>query len=115
MDTVSRRKFLATGTMLLTARSYARIAGANDRIQIGQIGCGHRAGGHRQMLKMSAETDPNFDLRSVCDLWSVNRERAADDAKRLFGGRPKTYQYSEDMLADAGLDAGMLGTGDRQH
>ena len=51
MNDVSRRKFLATGTALLTARSYARIVGANDRIQIGQIGCGHRASGHRTMLK----------------------------------------------------------------
>src|SRR2546427_1390088 len=115
MDAVSRRDFLAGSALLLTARSYSRIVGANDRIQIGQIGCGHRAAGHRQMLKMSAQTDPNFDLRSVCDLWSLNRERAADDAKRLFGQRPKTYQYSEEMLADAGLDAVMIGTGDHQH
>src|SRR5438132_13506400 len=100
MDTVSRREFLAGGALLLTARSYSRIIGANDRIQIGQIGCGHRAEGLRQMLKKSAATDPRFDLRSVCDLWSVNRERAADDAQRLFGRRPRQYQYSEDMLAD---------------
>src|SRR3989449_10794825 len=115
MDTVSRRDFLAAGALLLSARSYPRIVGANDRIQIGLIGCGHRSAGHRQMLKMSAETDPNFDLRSVCDLWSVNRERAADDAQRLFGKRPRTYQYSEEMLADPGLDAVMIGTGDHQH
>ena len=115
MDALSRRDFLAGGAVLLTARSYSRIAGANDRIQIGQIGCGHRAAGHRQMLKMSAQTDPNFDLRSVCDLWSVNRERAADDAQRLFGRRPKTYQYSEEMLADKDLDAVMIATGDHQH
>ena len=57
---------------------------------------------------MSARTDANFDLRSVCDLWSVNRERAADDAQRLFGRRPKTYQYSEEMLADGDLDAVMI-------
>ena len=47
----SRRMFLsaAAGSVLLpgTARSYSRIIGANDRIQIGQIGCGHRAVGHR--------------------------------------------------------------------
>src|SRR6267143_5476771 len=115
MDTVSRRDFLAAGAVLLSARSYSRIIGANDRIQIGLIGCGHRSAGHRQMLKMSAETDPNFDLRSVCDLWSVNRERAADDAQRLFGKRPKTFQYSEEMLADPDLDAVMIATGDRQH
>src|SRR6516162_2509828 len=115
MDTVSPRDLLAGGALLLTARSYSRIVGANDRIQIGQIGCGHRAAGHRQMLRMSAETDSRFDFRSVCDLWSPNRERAADDTHRLFGRRPKTYQYSEQMLADPDLDAVMIATGDHQH
>ena len=116
MDDVSRRTFLgAAGAAATTARSYARIVGANDRIQVGEIGCGHRAFGHRAMLKLSKETDPNFDLRSVCDLWSVNREKSADDAQRLFGMRPKTYKYSEELLADRDLDAVMIGTGDHQH
>src|SRR5437867_4413005 len=115
MDTVSRREFLATGTLILSAASYSRIVGANDRIQIGLIGCGHRSAGHRQMLKLSAGTDPNFDVRSVCDLWSVNRDRAADDVQRLFGHRPKTYQHSEEMLAEKELDAVMIATGDHQH
>ena len=99
----------------MTAWSYGRIVGANDRIQIGQIGCGHRAAGHRRMLKMSSETDSKFDLRSVGDLWSVNREMAADEAQELFGKRPKTHQYSEELLADSDLDAVMIGTGDHQH
>ena len=118
-DTVSRRRFVggAAGSAVLplTASSYGRIAGANDRIQVGQIGCGHRASGHRRMLKLSMGTDPNFDLRGVCDIWSVNREKAADDAQELFGRRPKTYKYSEEMLADRELDAVMIGTGDHQH
>jgi len=67
------------------------------------------------MLKLSAATDPNFDVRSVCDLWSVNRERAAADVQRLFGNAPKTFKYSEEMLADKELDAVMIGTGDHQH
>jgi len=112
-EAVSRRAFV--GSAAISASSYSRIAGANDRIQVGQIGCGHRASGHRRMLKLSMETDPNFDLRGVCDIWSVNREKAADDAKELFGRRPKTYKYSEEMLADPELDAVMIGTGDHQH
>jgi predicted dehydrogenase len=113
---LSRRVFIgAAGSLAQTARSYARVVGANDRIQVGQLGCGHRASGHRAMLKLSAQTDPNFDLRSICDLWSVNRERSADDAQRLFGARPKLYRYSEEMLADKDLDAVMIGTGDHQH
>ena len=67
------------------------------------------------MLKYSSATDPNFDFRSVCDIWSVNREKSADHAKTLFGTRPKTYKYSEEMLADPQLDAVMIGTGDHQH
>ncbi|QOY87290.1 Gfo/Idh/MocA family protein [Paludibaculum fermentans] len=116
-NTVTRRGFVAAAVAALpsTALSYSRIPGANDRIQIGAIGCGHRASGHRKMLKKSLATDPKFDFRSVCDLWSVNRERAADSAKQLFGARPKTYKYSEEMLADPELDAVMIGTGDHQH
>jgi hypothetical protein len=36
MEAVSRRDFLAGSALLLTARSYSRIVGANDRIQIGR-------------------------------------------------------------------------------
>jgi predicted dehydrogenase len=118
MSTISRRTFFGTtGSAILpmTARAYSRIRGANERIQIGQIGCGNRAVGHRQMLKLSAQSDALFDLRSVCDLWSVNRERAAGHAAELFGKRPKTFKYSEEMLADPELDAVMIGTGDHQH
>lgn len=116
---VSRRQLMTAAAaqvaMPFTAASYNRIVGANSRIQIGQIGCGHRAAGHRRMLKLSSATDANFDLRGVCDLWSVNRERAAGDTQKLFGKRPATYKYSEEILADPDLDAVMIGTGDHQH
>ena len=115
-ETVSRRKLIGVAAAApITAWSYNRIVGANDRIQIAQIGCGHRASGHRRMLKLSSQTDPNFDLRSICDLWTVNREKSADQAKEMFGVRPKTYKYSEEVLADRELDAVMIGTGDHQH
>lgn len=115
---MTRRELMQTaarGTVAMSALSYGRILGANDRIQIGQVGCGHRAAGHRRMLKLSSRVDPNFDVRSVCDIWSVNREKAADDVKTVFGVRPKTFKYSEEMLADSDLDAVMIGTGDHQH
>src|SRR4051794_16392252 len=113
---ISRRSVVRAAAIApFTALSYSRISGANDRIQVGQIGCGHRAFGHRRMLKLSSATDPNFTLRSVCDLWSVNRERAAANASDLLGTRPKTYKYSEELLADKELDAVMIGTGDHQH
>src|SRR5579859_4944940 len=33
----------------MTARSYARIIGANDRIRLAQLGCGGRSEGHVHM------------------------------------------------------------------
>src|ERR1051325_3821311 len=108
MDTsVSRRKMIgALAASAVPAASYERILGANDRIQIGLLGVGHRSSGHREMLKLTSQTDSKFDLRSLCDLWSVNRERGAAEVQKMFGGtRPKTYKYSEEMLADKELDA----------
>ena len=53
-----------------------------------EIGCGHRSVGHRRMLKLSSQTDPNFDFVAVCDLWSVNRESAAEHEPREPRRRP---------------------------
>jgi predicted dehydrogenase len=117
-EPVSRRALIKTAAqsaVAMSALSYRRILGANDRIQIGQIGCGNRGAGLRRMLKASSKAHPNIELRSVCDLWSVNRQRAADHAQMLFGQLPKTYQYSEDMLADRDLDAVIVSTADHQH
>src|SRR5689334_2799822 len=114
---VSRRKMIgALAASAMPAVSYTRILGANDRIQIGLLGVGHRSSGHREMLKLTSQTDPKFDVRSVCDLWSVNRDRAAGHVQKVFGGAaPKTFKYSEEMLADKELDAVMIATGDHQH
>ncbi|MEA2064258.1 MAG: Gfo/Idh/MocA family oxidoreductase [Gemmatimonadota bacterium] len=120
---MTRRDFLgraagvaSAAALTTTASSYGRIIGANDRIRIGQIGCGARSRGHREMIRMCrAGGGGNIELAGVCDIWSGNREKAADEAEKMFGARPKTFKYSEDMLADAGLDAVMIATGDHQH
>lgn len=52
---------------------------------------------------------------AVCDIWKLNREKAAANCKRLFGTDAKQFKYSEDMLVMPGLDAVMIATGDFQH
>ena len=51
----------------------------------------------------------------MCDLWSVNRDRAADRGEKNYGRRPRTFQYMEKMLELPDLDAVFISTADFQH
>ena len=102
------------GGVSMNAASYKKIIGANDRINIGFLGCGARSGGHQSMVKTS-EKDRNLGLVAVCDIWKLNREKAAANCKRLFGSDVKQFKYSEDMLKMPELDGVMIATGDFQH
>src|ERR1700723_4077679 len=101
---VDRRTFVkqAAGTLLATgmdARSYARVLGANDRIRIGQLGCGNRSQGHVHMVPLAAKQMP-VETVAVCDLWSLARAHRAAQVKRVFNLDPQTYKYSEEMLSN---------------
>ena len=118
---LTRRKFvgkaalgIAGTAMAMKAKSYSRIIGANDRINIGFLGCGDRSKGHQSMVKTS-EKDKNLAVVAVCDIWKLNREKAADNCKKLFSTDVKQFNYSEDMLRMPELHAVMIGTGDFQH
>src|SRR5580698_7920713 len=114
-----RRTFLkqAGGTMLvagMTARSYARVLGANDRIQLAQLGCGGRSHGHVHMVQLASKQIP-VETVAVCDIWSLARERRAAQVKQAFNLTPQSYKYSEEMLARKDIDGVMIATGDFQH
>ena len=117
-----RREFLkqAAGTVIaaglagMPARSYARIIGANDRILIGQLGCGGRSSGHVHMVQEAAKQTP-VETMAVCDLWSLAREARGAQVKAAFNNEPKSYQYIEQMLANKDIDAVMIATPDFAH
>ncbi|NMC37390.1 MAG: Gfo/Idh/MocA family oxidoreductase [Bacteroidales bacterium] len=122
---LSRRSFLGKAAAGMTgvavsietsfpASSYKRIIGSNDRINIGFLGCGSRSSGHQNMVKMS-EKDKNLGVVAVCDIWKLNREKAADNCQKLFSTTVKQFKYSEELLMMPELDAVMIATGDFQH
>ena len=115
----NRRDFLkvAGGAVLaagMDARSYGRILGANDRIRLGQLGCGDRSGGHVHMAQLASKQFP-VETVAVCDLWSLAREKRAAHVKKVFNLEPRSYKYSEEMLASKDIDGVMIATGDFQH
>jgi predicted dehydrogenase len=116
---IDRRTFvMQAGVAMLAAgmdaRSYARIIGSNDRIRLGQLGCGSRSEGHVHMAQLASKQMP-VETVAVCDIWSLARERRGAQVKRAFNLAPQSYKYSEDMLARKDIDGVMIATGDFQH
>jgi predicted dehydrogenase len=113
---LSRRSLLLAAPTLLgaTAISYARVVGANERIHLGHVGIGNRG---RELASVAAglKSTQNVEMVAVCDLWNVNRERAAKTAADEYGRAPRTFQYVEDVLADKDVDAVIISTADFQH
>lgn len=63
-----------------TARSYANILGANDRIRIGMIGVGGMGSGHAACLRDLTESN-NLQPVAVADCWLTRATAAANTLK----------------------------------
>jgi predicted dehydrogenase len=108
MSQMTRRGFAA-----VTAASYARVMGANDRIGIAVIGAGGRANEHlRHYVRWK---DLNISVTGVCDVWRVNKERYAAAAEKSFGVKPRTASNYEEALNWKEADAVLITTPDFAH
>jgi predicted dehydrogenase len=116
----SRRKFLKTATaggaaLALSAASYSRVLGANDRISIGLVGCGgrgidaHMAGIHAH------QATQNFEITAVCDPWRLRQEEAAAKAKEWYGREARKFSSYRDLVALKDVDAVMIASPDHMH
>lgn len=90
-----------------TALSAMRVRGANDRINIGVIGCGDRASAvFNQFLKQ-----PDVNAVAVCDVFQPYLERAAKAANN----QPKQHEDFRRLLEMKEVDAVIVGTPDHWH
>ncbi len=111
---VGRRTFLrsvAVGAGVAstwTARSYAGITGANDRLVLGVIGCGGMANGHMTALLAMKESD-NVEIGAVCDVYQKRLDAAAQKTR----GKP-IRDYHE-LLSMKSLDYVLIATPEHWH
>lgn len=84
----------------------------NDRIRLGQIGCGGRSRDHLTEVTRSGE---NAAIVAVCDVWRVNREQRAADIQKAFGAAPRQTTHYQDLLAIKDIDAVLIATPDMTH
>ena len=119
VESFSRRKFLRTAAggaaMAMSAASYSRVMGANERISIGVIGCGGRGvGAHMGGIKPHAAGE-NVEVTAVCDPWTVRQEVASATAKEHYGRAARKFSSYRDLLALKDIDAVMIASCDHQH
>lgn len=116
---ITRREFLGgsiAGAALLGAGVLApqSALGANERLRIGVIGTGERMGVlMKEAYNLSA--DMNCQITGVCDIWTVNRDKAVKTITDWYGTAPKIYRSHDDMYADKNIDAVIIGTTDFSH
>jgi predicted dehydrogenase len=108
---ISRRVFVASTTTatILTAGSYNKILGANDRLRIGIIGCGGLAtGAHIPSLLRMKDSD-NVEITAVCDVY----ENRLNQAATATGGKP--FKEYRTLLEQKDVDYVTIVTPEHQH
>ena len=115
----SRRVFLKvtglglTGTaMAFPASSYARIAGANDRVRVGVVGFSDRFRSALAPAFMEHAEKLRFELVAVSDIWNQRREEAVAYLQKVTGRAPAAARNNDELYARKDVDAVMVATAD---
>ena len=102
---ITRRHILRAGAAIAASGVTARAA--NDRIQIGVIGCGARS---HEIMAALLKVDGAV-MTAVTDAYKGRLERAVD----RIGSSAKIYKNYKEILADKSIDAVVVVTPDHWH
>ena len=81
--------------------------GANDRVNVGLIGCGGRG---RLVAKLMREV-PNVEIAAVCDVFDPQAAAAQERA----GPGCRSYRDFRNLIEQKGVDAVVIATPDHWH
>ncbi|MCU0227634.1 MAG: Gfo/Idh/MocA family oxidoreductase [Bryobacterales bacterium] len=101
----TRRSWMAATA--LSAISYSRVLGANERIRIGLIGAGSRGTYVTGLFKETGQCD----VVALCDVYTPNLERA----RAQLNPDAKSFLDFHDLLAEKDIQAVVIGSPDHWH
>ena len=101
---VTRRNVLRSAAALAAAQT---VHAANDRLQIGFVGCGARA----QELLGGVLKTPGTEVVALVDAYKGRIERT----QSRVSGKAKVYPTYKELLADKSVDAVVIATPDHWH
>jgi len=102
----SRRDLLRGAAVTMTAASYSRVMGANDRLRYGIIGAGDR-GQHDMELFMN---DKAVEVAAVCDVYAAKIDQVKNKAPNA-----KSYKDHRQLIAQKDIDIVQISTPDHWH
>src|SRR5215469_12522397 len=114
---MNRREFLYSGAAItamstgsMTARSYASVLGANDRVQLGVIGLGRRG----TIVANGFVQDSRVRIVALCDVYC---KQTSDFQGRFQAhlAQPALSVDYHDLLAHKDVDAVLITTPDHLH
>jgi predicted dehydrogenase len=118
----SRRSFLklagagmAGSALSAAASSYARIAGANDRVGVGIVGFSDRFRNSLAPAFMKSAGELNFEFVALSDIWSKRREDGTAFLAKLTNKQIALARNNEELYANKDVQAVMIATADFQH
>src|SRR5690606_24329302 len=122
---LSRRKFIGQtakasaavyASMLgFSAKSYARIIGANERVNVGVVGFSDRFRYSLLPSFLDHYKELNFDIIAVSDLWKLRREEGQAHLKSKLGHDVKACLNNDELYKIKDIDAVIISTADFQH
>lgn len=118
---MNRRQFLKSGAVSLgalpiaRASSFARIAGANDRVRVGVVGFSDRFRSSLLPAFLQHSKDLNFEMVAVSDIWDMRREAGQSHIGKLTGKPVDAVRNNDELYERKDIDAVMIATADFQH
>src|SRR5690625_1263111 len=119
---LSRRDFLKKSAVVsagvsvgLSAKSYGRILGSNDRVRVGIVGFSNRARGSLIPAFLQHSEELNFEFVAVSDIWNRRREEGVEYLKEEFGQSITPMRNNEELYEKGEVDAVIISTADFQH
>ncbi|MDF1570359.1 MAG: Gfo/Idh/MocA family oxidoreductase [Bacteroidales bacterium] len=103
---------LMVGGMSLSAKSYKRILGANDRIHVAIIGLGRRLGAYPEAI---AKKSNNIELSYLCDVMPSQLTEAAALFDKKIDYKARLEKDLRKVFADKKVDAVINATPDHWH
>src|SRR6201996_7406989 len=103
------------GSLGLSASSYRRIPGANDRVRVGVVGFSDRHRNDHIPAFLASNKEMNFDIIAVSDIWKKKREDGKAFLAQKFGHDIQACMNNDELYAIKEVDAVMISTADFQH